>query len=97
MNQQSHANIDRCPAGSSAFNFANVHTRVNHDIVVELGNAEYKFLLAFLNLEFRKSRRHGNVFIVIGHDLENNMEKRYRKSEIDVKIAKKYILYEAYS
>ena len=74
--QQSQAIIELWP-GSSAFNSTNVHAWINHDVLVEFRNAENKLFLTILELEFRESLRHGNVFIVIGHDL--NILERERK------------------
>lgn len=76
--QQNQASIELRPGGG-AFNFANVHARINHDVLVELGNAENKLFLAILELEFRKSQRHGSVCIVIGNDLEKYERKKERK------------------
>lgn len=66
--QQSQTSIELRPGGS-AFS-TNVDTRINHDVLVELRNAENKLFLAILELEFWESQWHGSVFIVIGNNLE---------------------------
>lgn len=73
--QQSQASIE-LRAGGSAFSSTNVHAWINHDVLVKLRNAENKLFLAILKLEFRESRRHGSVFIVIGKDLENKEKEK---------------------
>ena len=83
LKQQDKNNVANLhPTRVRSTNFARCHAWVNHDVVLELGDAELKLLLSVLNLELWKSRRHGSVLVVVVHDLNEKRERKQNEAVV---------------